>query len=217
MQSSGSEQHDSTAPARATALVSFERAAPTAADPEEKLPSVVSRDASETVLEVALGHPKRPGSALETSGRDCPIPRGVGFPSLSVALGALQIPTGVVFPAPGASVQVPTGVAFPDLSRGSSSSSSSSYLRLWVAITRFYCYGSSHSPGLKSGTLERAAPTAADPKEKLPSGGFRRCFGDGSRRRIGEPEAPRECSRDGRAAGFPCRICSNTAGDCVVA
>ena len=72
---------------------------------------------------------------------------------------------------------IPTGVAFPDLSRGSSSSSSSLYLELWVAIARFYCYGSSHSPGLKSGTFERAAPTAADPKEKLPSGSVGSCIG----------------------------------------
>ena len=60
---------------------------------------------------------------------------------------------------------------------------------LWIAIARLYCYGSSHSPGLKSGTLERAAPTAADPNEKLPSGSVEGCFGDGSRSRTGEWES----------------------------
>ena len=70
-------------------------------------------------------------------------------------------------------------------------------------------YGSSHSPDLKSGTFERAAPTAADPKEKLPSGGVEGCFGDGSRSRIGAPEAPGECSRDvrkGLSDSQRCRI-----------
>ena len=65
------------------------------------------------MLEVVLGHPKRSGSAPDTSGSDCPIPRGFGFPSLSVALEALQIPTSVTFSTPGASMQVPAGVAFP--------------------------------------------------------------------------------------------------------
>ena len=50
-------------------------------------------------------------------------------------------------------------------------------------------YGSSHSPDLKSGTFERAAPTAADPKEKLPSASVERCFGNGSRSRTGEWES----------------------------
>ena len=50
-------------------------------------------------------------------------------------------------------------------------------------------YGSSHSPGLKSGTFERAAPTAADPKEKLPSASVERCFGNGSPSRTGEWES----------------------------
>ena len=70
-------------------------------------------------------------------------------------------------------------------------------------------YGSSHSPDLKSGTFERAAPTAADPKEKLPSGSVEGCFGDGSRSRIGAPEAPGECSRDvrkGLSDSQRCRI-----------
>ena len=70
-------------------------------------------------------------------------------------------------------------------------------------------YGSSHSPDLKSGTFERAAPTAADPKEKLPSGSVEGCFGDGSRSRIGAPEAPGECSRDvqkGLSNSHRCRI-----------
>ena len=47
-------------------------------------------------------------------------------------------------------------------------------------------YGSSHSPDLKSGTFERAAPTAADPKEKMPSGCVGGCFGDGSPSRTGD-------------------------------
>ena len=47
-------------------------------------------------------------------------------------------------------------------------------------------YGSSHSPDLKSGTFERAAPAAADPKEKLPSASVERCFGNGSPSRTGE-------------------------------
>ena len=51
---------------------------------------------------------------------------------------------------------------------------------------RKYRYGWSHSPALKSGTLERAASTAADPKEKLPSGCVGGCFGGGSRNRNGE-------------------------------
>ena len=50
-------------------------------------------------------------------------------------------------------------------------------------------YFSSPSPDLKSGTLERAAPTAADPEEKSPSGCVGGCFGDGSPSRIGEPES----------------------------
>ena len=54
---------------------------------------------------------------------------------------------------------------------------------------RKYRYGSSHSPDLKSGTLERAAPTAADPKEKLPSASAERCFGNGSPSRTGEWES----------------------------
>ena len=83
----------------------FERAAPTAADPKEKLPSASVEGCFGDGSRSRIGNPKRPGSAPETSGRDCPIPRGVGFPSLSVALGALQIPTGVAFPAPGAPVQ----------------------------------------------------------------------------------------------------------------
>ena len=70
-------------------------------------------------------------------------------------------------------------------------------------------YGSSHSPDLKSGTFERAAPTAADPKEKLPSASVEGCFGDGSPSRIGAPEAPGECSRDvrkGLSDSQRCRI-----------
>ena len=43
-----------------------------------------------------------------------------------------------------------------------------------------FLYFSSPSPDLKSGTLERAAPTAADPKEKLALTSVRGCSGDGS-------------------------------------
>ena len=49
-------------------------------------------------------------------------------------------------------------------------------LELWVAIARFYCYGSSHSPGLKSGTLERAAPAATDTNAKIAVGLCREMF-----------------------------------------
>ena len=41
----------------------------------------------------------------------------------------------------------------------------------------------------QSCTFERAAPTAADPKEKLPSGCVGGCFGGGSPSRIGETES----------------------------
>ena len=75
--------------------------------PRKNCRRVVSGDASETVREVTRGHPKRPGSAPETCGRDCPIPTGVGFPDLSIILGALQIPTGVAFPAPGRAAGLP--------------------------------------------------------------------------------------------------------------
>ena len=48
-----------------------------------------------------------------------------------------------------------------------------------------------------------------DPKEKLPSASLEGCFGDGSRSRIGAPEAPGECSRDvrkGLSDSQRCRI-----------
>ena len=93
------------------------------------------------------------------------------------------------------------------ISGSSRTRSDCSGMRSGCSGERKYRYGSSHSPDLKSGTFERAAPTAADPKEKLPSGSVEGCFGDGSRSRIGAPEAPGECSRDVRKGLSDSRRC----------
>ena len=85
----------------------FERAAPTAADPKEKLPSASVEGCFGDGSRSRIGNPKRPGSAPETSGRDCPIPTGVAFLDRRIILGALQIPTGVAFPAPGRAAGLP--------------------------------------------------------------------------------------------------------------
>ena len=95
--------------ARAAALISkvvhSRGLRPLPPTPRKSCRRLVSRDASETVLEVALGNPKRPGSASETPGRGCPIPTRVAFADRRIVLGGLEIPTGVAFPAPGAPVQ----------------------------------------------------------------------------------------------------------------
>ena len=70
-------------------------------------------------------------------------------------------------------------------------------------------FGPSHSPDLLSGTFERAAPTTADPKEKLPSASVERCFGNGSPSRTEEWESCPEAS-------FPFDGTLPRASDCEI-
>ncbi len=86
----------------------FERAAPTAADPKEKLPSASVEGC------FGNGSPSRTEAFLSIvsdgtfpKGSDREIPTGAPFLDRRIILGALQIPTGVAFPAPGRAAGLP--------------------------------------------------------------------------------------------------------------